>query len=167
MVAAVGGDELGLIPPNSGERKDEKRLCTAAPLQVRQLGNSKDGRAGAPQRVQERYKLNPAIFAVLKHMFEETYGVFLTRDVFSSGSDLKAKGFPPKICTEKGAFFINAPQSELTKVIRWLSLEKVLSMLVVPAWKEHSWHKFLEERAAHKFIVSLGEKVSPHGMLLP
>src|SRR4051812_30372722 len=81
------------------------------PLQVQHPFENEDGKESSHQT--KRYKLNPAIFAFLKNIFEETYGIGLTRDVFSSGQDSLTKhGFPAKL-QGRETYFIHAPYKEL------------------------------------------------------
>jgi hypothetical protein len=111
-----------------------------------------------PQRRNMGYRLNPAVFEFVKDIFEETYGFFLTRDVFAdrSRSLLPLQGFPNAAAKVDQAVFIDADWTHLDKVLQWLKAAKVVALLIVPEFKRHTWYTTLEEKASHHMSLPLG-----------
>ena len=75
-------------------------------------------------------------------MFEETYGFFLKRDVFSDRkrSQLAVHGFPKKGDVENSpAVYIDTDWESMDEIIKWIKKEKVIALLIVPRWKKHTW----------------------------
>ena len=105
------------------------------------------------------YKLNPAIFEFVKDMFEETYGFFLTRDVFADRkrSLLKESGFPNAAAQKDHAVFIDVKWTEITNALRWANAAKVIAIFLVPEFKEHTWFITLERRASHHISLPVGD----------
>lgn len=92
------------------------------------------------------------------NVFEETYGFFLTRDVFAdrlSISNLPRYGFP-RGERVKEAVLVNTRWNSLQDTVQWLKADKVLAMILVPCWKSHVWYKNLEERATHRLSIPVG-----------
>ena len=94
----------------------------------------------------------------MRDIFEETYGFFLTRDVFADKkrSLLKLNGFPNAAAKADSAIYVDTKWSQIDNVIKWLKSAKVVAMIIVPDWKHHTWFKFLEEKASHRMLLPLG-----------
>ena len=51
--------------------------------------------------------------------------------------------------------YVNPDFNQVSDAIIWLKREKVISLIVVPVWKNHTWYEFLEKNSTHRFIFPL------------
>ena len=85
-----------------------------------------------PKRV-SRYTLDHSIFRYIRHLFEETYGLFLKRDVFASSNrfGLPTFGFPRSGVVEN-TVLINANFYRYAEIFSWLLHTKVVALIIAP-----------------------------------
>ena len=111
------------------------------------------------QRYNVGYRLHPAVFGIIKDMFEETYGFFLHRDVFADRHRtlLAEYGFPKT--GDIKPVYIDVKWDQLQQVIQWISKEKIIAVLIVPRWDKHIWYKTFTQRASHRLVLPVGAKL--------
>ena len=133
-------DDVKIIPSHQGKEKSKITKHSVSTLQRRDIG----------------YKLNPSVFAYLKDIFEDTYGFFLTRDVFADRkrSLLDKEGFPNAAASKDNAVYIDANWDQLNNVLKWLDSAKVVALIIVPDFQKHTWFINLQRGL---LIISVGD----------
>lgn len=58
--------------------------------------------------------------------------------------------------TEVPTLFIVPPVEQLADLVLALRHSQVISLIVVPVWKSHTWYMFLMEHASHRISFPLG-----------
>lgn len=106
------------------------------------------------------------LFMCLSAHFEETYGLFLKRDLCTSKQDSKLAcfGVPRPGSTWEDAIYYQPDVTQLALTILELRKHKVIYLLVVPNWKNHSWHRFLYEKATHAITFDVGDNATIYGV---
>jgi len=106
------------------------------------------------------YRLHNGVFVLLRHYLAEIYGVDLSIDVFGnedasilSDNELDRETLLHKYRDEGHAVFVNAKWTSYGSVVaRMLSL-KILSVMIVPIWKQHDWYGNLLKYSSHAWIL--------------
>src|SRR5689334_10923280 len=90
-----------------------------------------------PQRKNIGYRLNPSVFEFVRDIFEETYGFFLTRDVFADRQRSLLATQGPNAANEgkDKAVYIDTAWDQLDTTLKWLKKAKVIAVLIVPDFK--------------------------------